>query len=669
MRKKSKEGALPKKRVKEKKREYAGLASVSIVIYLLDSFADWVYRSLIEGFFGRIMTAYSAEAAAFENGFVKNHFKNSRIMRRYFRAFRKGISKGFENSFFLKKLRSFADSFRRISIRSYGNFWLSYGIYTILVYVIKSLLSFFETDSYDVLITGIIIAVTALPLLTSGETLAAAAGNSKIVGRLFVSGFGFREENFANKTTVSRRVNHVMILLGMMFGVLTFFLHPLYLPIIAGLFLLLLLIFSKPEIGVLCILALFPFLSYVSYPTISLSIMVLTTFLAYLFKVLRGKRILRFEFFDWMVVIFAVVLYFGGRISAGGALSYQEALLSCSLMLGYFLIVNLMRTKEWIKRCLVSLVASATMVSVLGIVQYFLGDLMNQATMDMRYFSDIRGRATSVFENPNVLGFYLVAIFPIALHFLVSAKTFRKRLGSFFSCSFMVLCVVLTWSRGAWVAMLITTLIFLLIHTRKTLRYLILALASIPFWAFLLPDTVVRRFTSIWNFADSSTSYRLYLWRGTWDAIREHFVGGVGYGVETYREVYPAYAYAGMASAEHSHNLFLQILFSMGIVALLFFLFLILLFVQRNLENIKLTSDHTVRGMISAAMCGGFALLIMGLFDYVWYHNRIFFLFWCIFGLSSALSRIECNDRERNQQLQISESDFATLDFEISSYS
>ena len=668
MKKKSKEGVLPKKQRKEKKKEYVGLASVSIVIYLLDSFADWVYRSLVEGFFGRIMTAYCAEATAFENGFVKNHFKNSRVVQRYFRGIRRGISRGFENSFFLQKLRAFAGSFRRISVRSYGNFWFSYGIFTVLIYFIKQLLALLQSNNYDALIIGIVIALASLPLMTSGETLASATGNSKLLGRLFASGLDFREENFEAKHVASRRVGRWMIVLGMLLGALTFFLSPLYLPILAGVLLLLLLIFFKPEIGVLFVLALFPFLSYLNYPTILLAAMVLITFIAYLFKVLRGKRLLRFEFFDWMVLIFGIVIFFGGRISAGGKASYHAALLSCSLMIGYFLIVNLMRTKEWIKRCLIALLASAFVVSVIGIVQYFYGVLGNQSTMDLRYFSNIRGRATSVFSNPNILGFYLTAIFPIALYFLVMATTFRKRLANLLLCGTMVLCVVLTWSRGAWLAMLITTMLFFLIHTRKTLRYLLLALATVPIWIFFLPETVIHRFTSIWSFADSSTSYRMYLWRGTWDAIREFFLGGAGYGVETYREVYPAYAYAGMETAEHSHNLFLQILFSMGIFALLFFLFIVFLFVQRNLENIKLTADRTVRGMILASMCSGLALLIMGCFDYVWYHNRIFFLFWSFFGLSSALARIEYKERERKQQEEISEADFATMDFEITPY-
>lgn len=664
MKRKQKNGEQPKKLKKSNSRDHAGVASVNLIIFLLDKLSDWVYQSLIEGFFGRIFTAYSAQERAFERGFIKNYFKRSHIISQYFRRCRAAISSGFENSWFLGKLRAFSTNFKRISVRTYGNFFLSFGVYTILIYFIKMLLPFFETDSNSVFLTGLIVSLVSLPLLTSTDALAVAAGKSRIVGRIFVSAFGFREEAFRKETPLSKHYNNVMTFLGMVFGTLTFFVHPLHLLTLFGIVAGILLIFATPEIGVLSVLFVFPFLSYLNRPTIALALLVVVTFLAYLCKLLRGKRILKFDFMDWIVLIFGVALYFSGRISAGGEASYQSALLCCALMLGYFLVVNLMRTKQWIHRCFVALVSSATAVSVIGIAQYFFGAL-NRSTMDMRYFSDIKGRVTSLFDNPNVLGFYLVAIFPITLYFLVRAKGLRNKLWLLLATASMVLCTVFTWSRGAWLAMLLSTFLFLLIYTRKTLRYFLLSLLSIPFLAFLLPQTVIRRFLSIGNLADSSTTYRLYTWRGTLDAISDYWTGGVGYGTATYQQVYPGYAYAGMASAEHSHSLILHVLFSMGVFALIIFLFVVLLFVQRNLETINLSSDRTTQNMLAAVLCCGLALLIMGLFDDVWYHYHIFFLFWSIFGFSSALSRIDACEREQKQMLQINEPDYASVDFEI----
>ena len=88
----------------------------------------------------------------------------------------------------------------------------------------------------------------------------------------------------------------------------------------------------------------------------------------------------------------------------------------------------------------------------------------------------------------------------------------------------------------------------------------------------------MRRFTSIGNLADSSSYYRVYTWRGSLRAAKDYFWGGAGYGSSAYAEVYPQYAYAGIEAAEHSHNLFVQILFGLGVFGLLIFLAVLFLF-------------------------------------------------------------------------------------------
>ena len=47
-------------------------------------------------------------------------------------------------------------------------------------------------------------------------------------------------------------------------------------------------------------------------------------------------------------------------------------------------------------------------------------------------------------------------------------------------------------------------------------------------------------------------------------------------------------------------------------------------------------------GFAFSAICG---FLFMGLFDYVFYNNRIFLLFWLILGLSSAAIRAAVRER------------------------
>ena len=118
--------------------------------------------------------------------------------------------------------------------------------------------------------------------------------------------------------------------------------------------------------------------------------------------------------------------------------------------------------------------------------------------------------------------------------------------------------------------------------------------------------------------------------------IKDYFWGGIGYGAESFSEIYPQYAYAGMESAAHSHSLFLQILLGVGIGGLVCFILILVFYTQKSFEYLKEPSDKLSFMRTVSAMTAVVALTIMGIFDYVWYNNRIFFLFWVVMAIGVA---------------------------------
>lgn len=650
------------KHTAKKTNKAADFVAVGIFVYLLDRFADWFYTSIVEGFFGKIFTAYSLEQNAFENGFLKHYFTGNLKVKEYAHKLRAFLSRNFEDSYLLNRGAHFIYSFKTMSLRSYGNFWMSFGVYTIIVYFVKMGVPALPKAEVDTLIVGIMACICSIPLLFAKGTLISAVGRSMFTRLLFSEAFGFRDETFEKKAEASPKHANFMILFGIICGVLTLLIDPLFIPASIFGIILLVLIFSTPEVGVLISLFFLPFFTFLANPTISLSILVLLTFLSYVFKIIRGKRIFRIELLDIAVIVFGVMIYFGGVISVGGEISYLSSLLTCSLMIGYFLVVNLMRTQKWLNRCFVALMSSATLVSFIGVLQYFFGTL-NVSWLDRDYFPDIKGRVTALFENSNVLAAYLVMIFPLILCSLLRS-TGKNKILAFISSVSVFLCIIFTWSRGAWLALIFSVLLYFLMYSKKTVRFLCGAIFVIPFAAFLLPDNIVRRFMSIGDMADSSISYRVYTWKGTLSAIFENLFGGVGYGTETYREVYPTYSYAGMEAAEHSHSLYLQLWFSLGIVGLIVFCVLMLLFAQQTLENIKITSDIQNKVQTTAVFCSVFAALIMGAFDYIWYNYRVFFVFWIMIALASVYARVDRAERRRKNISYDNDFEKAFIDIE-----
>ena len=108
------------------------------VVALLDRFCDLIYNAIVKGLWGYIFSCYSSEQAALENGFVAKCTFKSATVGRVCRKTREVLSKGYEESFFLIKIRSLVKKLLATPIKSYGKSLLSFGIYTILIYFILS---------------------------------------------------------------------------------------------------------------------------------------------------------------------------------------------------------------------------------------------------------------------------------------------------------------------------------------------------------------------------------------------------------------------------------------------------------------------------------------------------------------------------------------------------
>lgn len=91
----------------------------------------------------------------------------------------------------------------------------------------------------------------------------------------------------------------------------------------------------------------------------------------------------------------------------------------------------------------------------------------------------------------------------------------------------MCVCMILTFSRGAWLGLLFAGLVFVLLLNP---RLLLLAPFVMVALYFVLPDTVISRFTSIGNLTDNSTSYRVYIWIGVLAMLKDYWLCGIGPG-------------------------------------------------------------------------------------------------------------------------------------------
>ena len=613
-----------------KKKRSGGVFETSLLVHYVTRFSGFVYRTFLAGIFGWIFTSYEIFADAFASSVLVRKIKtvsNYRIFH-LARRIKRYVALTYERSFFLSQIRELSTRFLTAKLNTFGLFFFLYGGYLVIMQAIKV---FSESRGEPLLhetIVGFICAVGGFCMLFSTKSLAGAVYESRFLRWILFDCLGIPDTNLAEAAKLEAKNGlNLTFILAMLFGFLSMFIEPLLIFFAVILFALLFILFSYPESFVVVVFFAVPFVS-----TLQLCAFICMIFFSYILKLICGRRIFRFHMIDVAIIGFLAFLVFGGVVAVSGD-GFPRMLLMVCFMGMYFVIKNIISSPAMVKRCLYALVYSAFFVSVYGIYQNYFGVLSTE-WQDMAVFFEIKGRVVSFFENPNVLGEFLILIFPITIALMVTSNRSYERFFMFMAATLNCWCLVFTWSRGAWIGCIAATVLFLFVSGKHFFTTGLLSLPWIGTFFYLKNDTLVlKRLT---DFTDSSTSYRVGIWKGVLRMLEDFWVCGIGVGEEAFRNIYPMYALTGVEVAPHAHNLYLQIVVELGIFALIVFFAFVFLYAQFSFSFCKSAMSRSNRTICLGIFCGILAILIQGLTDYVWYNYRIFLLFWMIVGLGVA---------------------------------
>ncbi|UCG51242.1 MAG: O-antigen ligase family protein [Candidatus Latescibacterota bacterium] len=209
--------------------------------------------------------------------------------------------------------------------------------------------------------------------------------------------------------------------------------------------------------------------------------------------------------------------------------------------------------------------------------------------------------------------------------------------------------LVLTLTRGAWVALFggLTSVVFLI---RRKLVFIIAGALFISVVAIALQDVRVRKkVASIpWNDkqeSDVNISTRFVLWDVSWDVIKSHPILGVGMGDFT-TEAEKRLAGRHVETLIDSHNIYLQILATRGLVGFLPFLYFWFVLLRslhrarRRLREHQGFGWHFVTGVLAAAV----AVLIGALTENNIDDSEIFTAFMLLVGMAGSFARTPDRD-------------------------
>ena len=334
------------------------------------------------------------------------------------------------------------------------------------------------------------------------------------------------------------------------------------------------------------------------------------------------------------LLLFIILNMMAGVMSLAVGSSLFIALLSSLFMLSVLAVLACCRRDDNVDFFFFVFLLGGAVTGFVGLYQWFAGYALG-IWMDQELFAGGR-RVFSTFGNPNVYGTYLLLAIPLAAACVVYVKKTFYKLCAIAITGLLIVNLLLTLSRGCYLALAFAAGIFVLIIEKRLIVAFIPALIAL---FFVLPPTIVNRLLSIVNFADTSTAFRLSIWQGSLRILQDFWMIGLGQGIDAYNRVYPFYAFAAIVSP-HSHNLFIQIFVEMGIVGLVVFIGVLACFFRVMVNFLRRTHEFRLRVVAAAMIAAVIGFLFQGIFDHVFYNYRVMLIFYIFLGLGMAFARI-----------------------------
>ncbi len=369
------------------------------------------------------------------------------------------------------------------------------------------------------------------------------------------------------------------------------------------------------------------------FPTMLLGVLCLGTFGVYFVNLFLGRIHVQ------KTTMVSVLLgCFGACILYAGATSYAmpAAILSMALFLilmaVFFVAKDAIDTEEKLDFVLFVLISMGALIALYAVYQYVVGVEMDEAWVDEASFA-MRTRAYATFNNPNVLGEYLILVGSLAAGMMWKMRNWLGKL--YYTGCFGIICLglVATGSRGAMLGLLFSAGLFVLLAEKRLIPLGIVMLLLMP---FILPESIWSRLASAVAMNDSSSLYRMSIYSASFDVIEHYWTTGIGIGA--FPQIYPLFSLEA-ANAYHSHNLFLQEFIELGVVGFVVMMLLFLCFFQRLYAAMRNVPKRFK--FLLGAVFGGFAgLLLQGVTDHLWFDYRIVLFFWCFMGIGMAAVRI-----------------------------
>ena len=311
-------------------------------------------------------------------------------------------------------------------------------------------------------------------------------------------------------------------------------------------------------------------------------------------------------------------------------------------VLWFFVAYHLLRSRNQARSLVDVFLLLAVIVALIGIAQYITGVEMPAEWVDQAE-QGVRTRVFSIIGSPNILGSLMVLAMSMAYAMYYGSKQWFKKM--VYAGIFLVfaLCLVFTFSRGAWLAIILSVLLLGLWVDKRILILMVLVALLTP----TLMPSVYHRISYMMSpeyLVSSERGGRL----GRWDLAVKHWQTSpaVGVGLGQFGGAVAARNYP--ESSFYADSWYLKVGTETGWIGLLATLLLILTGLRRARSSLNATDDYYLKIMGLGILAGLVGILAHNFVENVFEVPMMASYFWFFLGLVAALPQVQelSNDME-----------------------
>lgn len=339
------------------------------------------------------------------------------------------------------------------------------------------------------------------------------------------------------------------------------------------------------------------------------------------FSELKEKKL----FIPWLLFILWSLYSFSYSFDIVS--SFKELSRYLSIFFSFILGGMLIKKSEQLTVLIKVIIFSSLIPAGVALSQYFSGTGL---------LENGDNRLLGTMAHPNMLAFYL--LLPITLSIFIFLNVKKNRLESYaylMVALFLIFILVFTYTRGAYVALI---LIFLLIGLLKFKKFLLVAgLSFLFFYAVSLPFQ--ERFNTLFK-ADpyGSISWRIGLYRDSLGYIKESPI--IGYGLGLAEEVISRNRDFRLGATQ-PHNDYLRVTLDGGLVGLGFYLILIATLLFELFLFYKKETRPRLKMLNVFLLAFSLSLYAMSLGDNILNDTTLEWQFWALVGALLATQAIK----------------------------